>query len=212
MIITAKVLVLLYFACVGGLFALFLWLSQRPVVNAWWAVLIAAWLLLDGHYLLEKTVKSKNIYETFAPLSDEEKAVLAAPQAQALAKLIASVLPKNQQAYTIRVRLPARQYTAGRQSDATQTSVGETLSLGNQLRYYLLPNQVTSLSEKLPNALWQQGDFYFVDARPAQQRLSYSTQTQRLTTESGLSVPAVRVLDDARVSIYRVQAHQENRQ
>ncbi|PIE39952.1 MAG: hypothetical protein CSA51_03330 [Gammaproteobacteria bacterium] len=208
-IITAKVLVLLYFACVGALFALFLQISQRPVINAWWATLIAAWLLLDAHYLLEKTVKSKNTYETFAPLSDEEKAQLAAPQAQALAKLIASTLPKNQSANTIWVRLPERQNTAGSQTDATQISAKQALTLGDQLRYYLLPNQVTSLSEKLPDALWQQGDFYFVDARPAQQRLNYSSQTQRLSTESGLSVPAVRVLDDARISIYQLQAHQE---
>lgn len=54
-LLSAKMLVLLYFAVVGVLFALFLGLAGRSLASAWWVALLGAWAVLDIRALVEKT-------------------------------------------------------------------------------------------------------------------------------------------------------------
>lgn len=71
-IMTPKMLLLLYFAIVAVLFALFLLLAGRAAVSAWWAMLISAWLVLDIHYLAGETRLAKGLFAA-AQQADSER-------------------------------------------------------------------------------------------------------------------------------------------
>lgn len=61
--LTAKSLLLIYFSVVGLLFAAYLYIAKLPMLNAWWLVLVLAWIVLDARYLLDKTATATETYQ-----------------------------------------------------------------------------------------------------------------------------------------------------
>lgn len=192
--IPPKILVLIYFTVVGLMFVVYLRITRRPMMNAWWATLVAAWLVLDAHYLVEKTVITKNVYNTFAHLSDDEKNLILSPEAAKLAQMIKSALPNDGKRKKIRIQF-------GREKAMYTPS--EHRYLGGKLHYLLQPNQIYTFGAKIPNTVWQQGGFYYVDARE-RRRLPYNTVKEQLTTEARQKVWAKRILDSNQMTIYHV--------
>ncbi len=195
--IPPKILVLTYFTVVGLLFLLYLRLTGRPLINAWWATLVAAWFALDAHYLVEKTVITKNTYGTFAHLSNGEKDLILSPEAAKLAQTIQSVLPKDGKPKNIRIQFGWREKRLGFNDSGKRY-------LSGKLQYYLYPNTIYTMGRKIPQKIWHQGDFYYVDARERKYRLKYDLGNNELITEEQINVNAKLLLDIDEVAIYQV--------
>ncbi len=195
--IPPKILVLIYFTVVGLLFLLYLRLTGRPLINAWWATLVAAWFALDAHYLVEKTVITKNTYETFAHLSDDEKDLILSPEAAKLAQTIQSVLPDDGQRKKIRIQF-------GWKEAWLSFKLSEKRYLSGKLQYYLYPNTIYTRGKKIPQKTWQQGKFYYVDAREREYRLKYDIESNELITEQQIKISAKQLLDNDEITIYQV--------
>ncbi len=196
-LIPPKILVLIYFTVVGLLFLLYLRLTGRPLINAWWATLVAAWFALDAHYLVEKTVISKNTYDTFAHLSDDEKDLILSPEAAKLAQTIKSVLPDDGQRKKIRIQL-------GWQGKRLSFNDTGKRYLSGKLHYLLQPNIIYTLGVKIPDKVWKEGGFYYVDARKPEHRLQYNVGNSTLVTEQKIAIFAKKILESKDVVIYQI--------
>ncbi len=196
-LIPPKILVLIYFTVVGLLFLLYLRLTGRPLINAWWATLVAAWFALDAHYLVEKTVITKNTYDTFAHLSDDEKDLILSPEAAKLAQTIKSVLPDDGKRKKIRIQL-------GWEEKQLKPVHAAKRYLSGKLNYMLLPNIIYIMGQKMPESSWQQGDFYYVDARQPEHRLDYDADNNVLITDQEIPISAKRLLNSKNATIYQI--------
>ncbi len=201
-LIPPKILVLIYFTVVGLLFLLYLRLTGRPLINAWWATFVAAWFALDAHYLVEKTVITKNTYDTFAHLSDDEKDFILSPEAAKLAQTIKSVLPDDGKRKKIRIQL-------GWKEKRLVAKDSDKRYLSGKLKYYLYPHTVYALGKKMPQAVWQQGGFYYVDARKLGHRLEYNLGNNTLTIGKKIKIGAKQLLNNNDVTIYQVLGEQK---
>lgn len=201
-LIPPKILVLIYFIVVGLLFLGYLRFTRRPLLNAWWATLVAAWLALDAHYLIEKTVITKNTYDTFAHLSDDEKDLVLSPEAAKLAQTIKSVLPDGGKRKKIRIQF-------GWEEEYLNFQVENKRYLAGKLRYYLYPNMIYSQGKKIPDSLWQEGKFYYVDVRKAQHRLKYDVNRQKLSISSKKSIFAKQLLNNSELEIYYIKGYKD---
>lgn len=196
-LIPPKILVLIYFTVVGLLFLAYLRVTRRPLINAWWATLVAAWFALDAHYLVEKTVITKNTYDTYAHLSADEKDLVLSPAAAKIAQMIKSVLPDDGKPKKIRIQLGWEEYSLGvKDSDKRY--------LSGKLHYMLQPNIVYTLGRKIPSEMWRKGGFYYVDVRQLPQRLVYDTEKNVLTVEESQDILAERLLEGREMSIYYI--------
>lgn len=193
-LIPPKMLVLIYFTVVGLLFLVYLRLTKRPLINAWWATLVAAWFALDAHYLVEKTVITKNTYDTFAHLSDDEKDMVLSPEAAKIAQAIKSVLPDDGKRKKIRIQfgwnLINRKYY-----------LSENRYLAGKLYYLMQPELIYPYWLQIPPKEWQVGGFYYVDTV---NYLSYDVEQDELTTESGQKITVKRLANTEGVKIYYV--------
>ncbi len=196
-LIPPKMLVLIYFTVVGLLFLLYLRLTGRPLINAWWATLVAAWFALDAHYLVEKTVITQNTYDTFAHLSDDKKDLILSPEAAKLAQTIKSVLPDDGSRKKIRIQF-------GWQGKRLSFNDTGKRYLSGKLHYLLQPNIIYTLGVKIPDKVWKTGGFYFVDARKLEHRLQYNAGSSTLVTEQKITIFAKQLLENQDVSIYQV--------
>lgn len=194
-LIAPKMLLLIYFAVVGLLFVIYLRLTRRPLINAWWATLVAAWFALDAHYLVEKTVITKNTYDTFANLSDDEKDLLLSPKAANIAQTIKSVLPDDAKRKKIRIQF-------GWSIGKGDYNTSENRYLSGKLYYFLQPNLVYALWRQIPLKDWQSGNFYYVEASP--NRLPYAAEQSQLTIKSGQKISATLLLDKQDLRIYHI--------
>lgn len=182
-LIPPKIFVFLIFAVVGVLFAMYLRIAGRHVINAWWATIVAAWFTLDAHYLVEKTVITKNTYDTFAHLSDDEKDLVLSPEPARLAQMIKSVLPDNGKRKNICVELDL---------GSNYTSSARSYYIG-KMYYYLYPEFISRSCTKIPKEVWEQGGFYYVDGNKNKQ-LTYDVRQQKLVSPLKQSVFAKRLL------------------
>ncbi len=196
-LIPPKILVLIYFTVVGLLFLLYLRLTGRPLINAWWATLVAAWFALDAHYLVEKTVITKNTYDTFAHLSNDAKDLALSPEAAKLAQTIKSVLPDDGKRKKIRIQLGWREKRLGFNDSGKRY-------LSGKLHYLLQPNIIYTLGVKIPDKVWKTGGFYFVDARKPKERLQYNVGNSTLVTEQKITIFAKQLLENQDVTIYQI--------
>lgn len=195
-LIPPKILVLIYFTVVGLLFLAYLRLTRRPLINAWWATLVAAWFALDTHYLVEKTVITKNTYDTFAHLSDDEKDLVLSPEAARIAQTIKSVLPNDGKRKKIRI-----QFGWGNKSWLWEPN---RRYLNGKLHYMLQPNIIYTLGVQVPDNIWEQGGFYYVDARQPKEHLAFNQQKEILNTETGKKIVAKRLFNNDDMVIYQV--------
>lgn len=197
-LIPPKILVLICFTVVGILFAIYLKVVRAPIINAWWTTIIVAWFALDAHYLVEKTVITKNTYDTFAHLSDDEKDLILSPEAAKLAQMIKSVLPDDGKPKKIRIQLGWR--------DLSLWGTGRSGKryLSGKLHYILQPNIIYALGVSVPKEAWKEGGFYYVDARKLTQRLAYDAERESVIVADGQQVPVKRLLYNRDMTVYQV--------
>ncbi|PIE47841.1 MAG: hypothetical protein CSA42_01545, partial [Gammaproteobacteria bacterium] len=150
---------------------------------------------LDAHYLVEKTVITKNTYDTFAHLSDDEKDLLLSPEAAKLAQTIQSVLPDDGKRKKIYFK-----------SDFTYnvSLYKEKEYFVGKLYYYLYPNFAYALTSKMPLNIWKKGGFYFVDIRIQTPRWEYNFEKKELSIDAGEKVSAMRLLNNDGIEIYYI--------
>lgn len=196
-LIPPKILVLICFTVVGILFAIYLNVVRVPIINAWWTTIIVAWFALDAHYLVEKTVITKNTYDTFAHLSDDEKDLVLSPEAAKLAQTIKSVLPDDDKPKKIRIQLGWEEQFLGPKHSQKRYVDGK-------LHYTLQPNTIYTLGGEIPSEVWKKGGFYYVDIRQPSHRLAYDAETEVVTVANGQKVLVKRLLNNSDVAVYQV--------
>lgn len=197
-LIPPKMLVFLIFSTVGVIFALYLWLTGRRVINAWWTTIIVAWLALDLHYLVEKTVITKNTYDTFAHLSDDEKDLVLSPEPARLAQMIKSVLPDDGKPKKIRIQMGWKNEGFLRRWQSKKRY------LDGKIHYFLAPHDVYTFGIDMPQKAWLGGGFYYVEFRTKNQQLRYDETTLTLRVSEELEALASLLFKADNLAIYYV--------